>query len=329
MTARSAPSTDAGRPVLIVGGTGQDGFYLTDLLTRDGVRVFGLGRGGLTDSAGENAGAGFGIEDADAVASFVAAKKPAAIYYLAAHHRSAEDPPESISESLEKSFATHVRGLCRFLDAVRDESPETKLFYAASSHVFGDPETAPQTEETPFLPVNVYGITKAAGIQLCRLYRRQHGIYASTGILYNHESPRRAPVFVGRKIVQAAVAISRGEQDTLTLGDLSAEVDWGAAEDTVAAMRAILTLDVPDDFIVASGELHSIGEFVEIAFGLLGLDPAKHIETDPGVITKSGQSRPLVGDASKLKAATGWAPGKSFEDIIAAMVVAEQKEAGA
>ncbi|HAT35658.1 MAG TPA: GDP-mannose 4,6 dehydratase [Rhodospirillaceae bacterium] len=213
--------------------------------------------------------------------------------------------------------------MANFLDAVSEKSPNSRLFYAASSHVFGNPEIAPQTEQTPFLPVNIYGITKVTGIQLCRLYRRQRGLYCCAGILYNHESPRRAATYVGRKIVKTAVAIKRGEADKLVLGNLDAEIDWGAAEDYVEAMRLILSQDDPDEFVIASGELHSIGEVVDVAFGALDLDPQKYLETNPDLITKSGQSRPLVGDASKLMQATGWTPKRGFEEIILSMVDAE------
>jgi GDPmannose 4,6-dehydratase len=321
MLGDSATASSKNRSALIVGSTGQDGYYLGQSLGNDGVDIVGVNRAGVTRGGPPEP---FSILDAAAVGKLVAECRPSQIYYLAAHHRSAQDAPEGISESLENSYATHVRGLVHFLDAIRDECPESRLFYAASSHVFGSPVTAPQNEETPFLPVNVYGVTKAAGIQLCRLYRRQHGLHCSVGILYNHESPRRSPAFVGRKIVQSAVAIKNGQMDKLTLGDLSAEIDWGSALDYVEAMRAILAHNAPDDFVIASGELHSIGDFVDIAFGALALDPQKHIEVNPGLITKSGQARPLVGDASKLREATGWAPKMSFEKIILSMISAEQ-----
>lgn len=314
--------TEASKCALIVGSTGQDGYYLGRSLTADGIEVIGVNRAGVK-MPGEAEPRPFSVLDAAAVAALVGESRPDQIYYLAAHHRSSEDAPEGISVSLERSLAIHVTGLANFLDAVRDKSPSSRLFYAASSHVFGDPDAAPQSEETPFRPVNIYGITKAAGIELCRLYRRQHGLYCCAGILFNHESPRRSPAFVGRKIVSSAVAIKQGRLDKLTLGDLSAEVDWGAAEDYVEAMRAILAVEVADEFVVASGELHSIGEFVELVFDALELNPSRYVETDREVITKSGQSRPLVGTAAKLRKATGWAPKRSFAQIIQGMVDAE------
>ena len=214
-------------------------------------------------------------------------------------------------------------GLTNFLDAMRSWNPNARLFYAASSHVFGDPVNVPQNEETPFRPISVYGITKVAGIELCRLYRKQHNVHCSNGILYNHESPRRSPDFIGRKVIKSAVAIKQGILDKLKVGDLSARVDWGAAEDTVEAMRAILNLDTADDFIVASGETHSVGEFVEFVFDILKLDAEKYVEVVPNLITKSSPMRTLVGSSAKLKKATGWAPKKSFEQIIIDMIAAE------
>jgi len=307
---------------MIVGFTGQDGYYLGQSLRSDGIECVGVSRAGVT-LPGQSVVKPMNILDAVAVAKLIAECCPSQIYYLAAHHRSSEDPPETISESLDKSYDTHVRGLVNVLDAIRDECPKSRLFYAASSHVFGNPVSSPQDEATPFLPANVYGVTKAAGVQLCRLYRRTHGIHCSAGILFNHESPRRSPSFVGRKIVRAAVAIKEKKLDKLTLGDLSAEIDWGAAVDYVEAMRAILRLDAPDDFVIASGELHSIGAFVEIVFDILNLNSKDHIEIEPGLITKSGQTHPLVGDARKLREATGWQPRMSFNQVIQSMVEAE------
>ena len=322
MSGMSVSSSAKPGPALIIGCTGQDGYYLSKSLASDEVDCIGVSRSGVS-FPGRSVVDPLNILDAVAISKLIADCRPSEIYYLAAHHRSSEDPPETVSESLGKSYDTHVQGLVNVLDGIRDEFSESRLFYAASSHVFGNPPSSPQNEETPFLPINVYGITKAAGVQLCRLYRRTHGIHCSAGILYNHESPRRSPSFVGRKIVRAAVAIKEKKRDKLILGDLSAEIDWGAAVDYVEAMRAILRLEVPDDFVIASGELHSIGAFVEIVFDRLNLNSKDHVEIKPGLITKPSQAQRLVGDARKLREATGWQPKMSFEQVIHSMVDAE------
>ncbi len=315
---REKPSIRA----MIVGSAGQDGFYLGRSLQADGIEIVGITRSGVL-LPWETAIRPFSMLDPESVSSLVKEVNPQQIYYLPAYHQSSESTLENTNVSLKHSIDIHIMGLTNFLDAMRRWNPNARLFYAASSHVFGDPVVVPQNEETPFRPINVYGITKVAGIELCRLYRKQHGLHCSNGILYNHESPRRSPDFVGRKVIKSAVAIKRGKLEKLKLGDLSARVDWGAAEDTVEAMRAILNLDTADDFIVASGETHSVGEFVEFVFNTLKLDAKKYVEVDPKVINKPSRKRTLVGSSTKLKKASGWAPKKSFEQIILDMIAAE------
>lgn len=291
---------------LIVGSAGQDGTLLGEHLRARGDTVTGLPRGERT--AGE-------------VEQLVQDGRPDAIYYLAAYHHSSEDPPIEPLALFERSAAVHVTQLLYFLEAIRKRAPAARLFYAASSLIFGEPAETPQTEDTPFRPICVYGITKTAGVQLCRHYRRTHGVYASVGILYNHESPLRAPKFVSKKIVRAAHEIARGTRDRLVLGDLSAELDWGYAPDYVDAMHRILALPSPDDFVVATGEAHTVRELVELAFGQLGLDWRRHVEENRALITRPPLRR--IGDASKLAAATGWRPATSFEAMVRALVEAE------
>lgn len=307
---------------MIVGSAGQDGYYLGRSLLSDGIEFVGITRSGVL-LPWETTIRPFSLLDPDSVSALIKEVNPHQIYYLPAYHQSSESKLENTNVSLKHSIDIHITGLANFLDAMRTWSPRARLFYAASSHVFGDPVIVPQNEKTPFRPINVYGITKLAGIEVCRLYRNQHGLYCSNGILYNHESPRRSPDFVGRKVIKSAVAIKQGKLDKLKLGDLSAMVDWGAAEDTVEAMRAILSIDTADDFIVASGETHSVGEFVEFVFNALKLDAKKYVEVEPKLITKSSRKRTLVGSSAKLKKATGWAPKKSFEQIILDMIAAE------
>jgi GDPmannose 4,6-dehydratase len=196
--------------------------------------------------------------------------------------------------------------------------PQTRLFYAASSHIFGTPESDRQNEETPLRPNSAYGISKAAGLQCCQLYRRQKGIFASTGILFNHESPLRKPSFLSQKIVHGALRAERDPAYKLVLGDLEARVDWGYAPDYVDAMYRILQLPEASDFVVASGELHTVREFAQAAFGAVGLDWRRHVETDARLLNKI--SHPLRGDSGKLRSATGWTPTVSFVELVTGLV---------
>ena len=224
---------------------------------------------------------------------------------------------------VRKSTDVHVTGLACFLEAIRLHSPETRLFYAGSSLVFGEPGTDMQDEMTPFDPRCVYGITKAAGLRLCRYYREKHGVFASGGILFNHESPLRQSKFVIPKIIHAAFAVSRGSAEKLHLGDLSARVDWGYAPDYVEAMTRILRIREPGDFVIATGETHSVQEVVERIFGSLGLDWREHVEVTREILTR--RRSPLCGNASRLHAATGWQPTVSFHEMLEILLEAQAK----
>jgi GDPmannose 4,6-dehydratase len=288
---------------VIVGAHGQDGRLLGDRLERAGRSIIRLGRGDI-DLLNPAAGV-----------ALVQRHHPRTVYYLAAHHHSSEDPlGDADAELLRKSFDVHVTGLVNILEAMRRCSPSTRLFYAASSHVFGQSDQPLQNELTPLNPTCAYGITKTAGVHCCRYYRNTRGLFASVGILYNHESPYRSPKFVSQKIIRGARAIASGRQDQLILGDLSARVDWGYAPDYVEAMRGILELPKADEFVIATGESHSVQEFVEIVFAALGLDWRRHVRENAAQITK--QRRNLSGDASKLKRATGWQPTVSFRQMV-------------
>jgi GDPmannose 4,6-dehydratase len=257
----------------------------------------------------------FDIQSIGHVQQIVSDFTPDEIYYLAAHHHAAEAISHNDYDLVQRSFAVNTFGLHNFLDVALSAAPRCKIFYASSSHVFGEPVTEIQTEETPFNPICAYGISKAAGVQLCRYYRRRHGAFVSVGILYNHESPKRAPHFVFRKVVKAAVDISLHHADKLTVGSLDSRVDWGYAPDYVDAMWRILQLNDPHDFVVASGELHSVRELVEIAFGAVGLDWQAYVEVDPAIARKR-RSGVLRGDSSKLRRYTGWSAKKSFREMI-------------
>lgn len=287
----------------IIGHKGQDGRLLGESLQQQGHTVIGVGRGDLD------------LLDVAAVKAFLRTERPDHLYYLAAYHHSSEDRVEiSEAELFRLSFDTHLHGLVGCLEGIRQAAPKARLFYAASSHIFGQPEDSPQTELTPFQPQNIYGISKAAGIEACRYYRRTHGTHAACGILYNHESPYRSANFVSQKIIRGALAIARAESDHLTLGNIDAAIDWGYAPDFVEAMTRILALDSAEDFIVATGQTHTVGEFAEQAFAALGLNWRKHVKVNPSLLTKT-QSL-LVGDSAKLRNATGWQPTIGFSEMV-------------
>jgi GDPmannose 4,6-dehydratase len=270
------------------------------------------------------------VLDRTSVDRVVRAFEPDAVFYLAAfHHSSEEECPFDDAELYLRSHDVHVRGPSNFLETLRRHAPHARFFYAASSHCFGEASTSLQDESTPLRPACPYGISKAAGVQLCRMYRARHGLQASCGFLYNHESPLRSPGFLSAKIVRGAVEIARRQRDRLVLGDLSARVDWGYAPDYIDAMIRIVRLDAADDFVIASGRAHSVGDFVSTAFGHLEIDWRQHVDTDASLLTKSRPAAALVGDSSKLRRQTGWAPSVSFADMVRLLVDAELRRTAA
>ena len=275
--------TDRARPsALVVGSKGQDGQILTALLAKRGYRVVGLSRSSTTDSCGKVLHR-LDVLDPRAVQGLIEQLRPSEIYYLAAVHGSSEQVSPLESESLwVASYDVHVRGLVNCLTAVAAHSPSTRLSMPGSSHVFGMPRRGRQTDRTPFQPISVYGITKAAGMQVCRMFREQRSVFAAAGILYNHESHLRPLSFVSRKIVVAAVQISRGERQHVDIKDLTSRVDWGYAPDYTDAMSRILALATPDDFVVATGRAYSVREFASLAFEAVGLDWAMHVQSVTG-----------------------------------------------
>jgi GDPmannose 4,6-dehydratase len=302
------------KKAIIVGCNGQDGRLLYENLSEKNYRIIGIDKFLSQPNSGETC-ITLDISNYQAVSSLIKTHLPDEIYYLAAFHHSSEDLfREENNELFRQSFQINVFALVNFLEAMRMFAQSGRLFYAASSHVFGNTSSKLQTEETPFNPVGIYGITKAAGIHACRFYRNQHQLFVSTGILYNHESQYRQPMFVTTKIVDAAINIINGVQNKLLLGNLSAEVDWGYAPDYVEAFRRILASAVPDDFIIATGEKHTVRDFVEITFGYLGLDWTKYVEENPKIISKD--SLTLVGNPRKLMQITGWKPSVDLQGMI-------------
>ncbi len=310
--------------VLVVGADGQDGKLLAENVAASGATFRGIDRDGEVD-----------IGDPASIARAVADFQPTELHYLAAYHHSSEDKrlgggPGATGDAghlgklFARSFAVHVTGLVNTLEAVKAHAPGCGVFYAASSHAFAGSGTEMQDESTPFAPLDAYGITKVAGVHVCRSYRAR-GVRASSGFLYNHESRYRGRGFVSSRIVDGAVAAreakNRGEPFFVKLGHLGAVVDWGYAPDYVAAMRAIAArtaAGTPDDYVVATGVAHTVGDFAREAFAAVGLDFHDHVEEDPSILHK----RPgrLVGDASKLRRETGWAPSVSFAEMVKMLV---------
>jgi GDPmannose 4,6-dehydratase len=308
------------KTALVVGSGGQDGRLLVEKLAQDG-RVVGLDVTGTTRHGFEGElPPKVLLTSSPEVDALVSRVRPDEIYYLAAHHHSAEERPNDASE-LRACLDVHVLGLVNVLDAVTRHVPACRVFYAGSSHMFGRPETAPQSERTPFAPKNPYAITKVAAAHTCALYR-ERGVHASVGILYNHESTRRGPQFVTTRIVRGARAAKKDPSFRLQLGSLSAVVDWGYAPDYVDAMTRIVAQDTPDDYVIATGEPHTVRDFAELAFRAVGLDWADYVTETAGLV--KGVQATLIGDASKLRTRTGWKPTVSFEQMVNLLALAEE-----
>jgi GDPmannose 4,6-dehydratase len=307
---------------LVIGAGGQDGTFLTELLARRGDKVVCVSRNKVWSAPAEKWDA-MDILKPEQVLSLIQKTQPAECYYLPAFHHSAEDAGllPGDPELFEKSHAIHVRSLVYFLHAIAKTSPQTRLLYAASSHVFGSPATQPQDESTPLNPENVYGITKTTGIHCCRHFRNELGVFAAVGILFNHESPLRPAKFISQKIARGVLAFQKDKTKKLVLGDLDAIVDWGYAGDYAEAMTRILGHATPEDFVVATGEPRTVGEFLQTACEIAGVDWRECAMTNPALLKK--KSVPLTGNSGKLRRATGWQPQVSFREMIRLMLQAE------
>lgn len=310
---------------LITGSDGQDGSYLCDSLTEDGWDICKITRHGVfLNNRNESP---VNLTDAAAIDAIINEFQPHQIYHLAAHHHSAEQSDQDSIGTLRKSFQVHVDAFLGILEGVARHVPKCRVFYAASSHVFGVPVDAPQTEETPLNPVCAYGVSKFAGIKIGQLFRNQHGVHACSGILYNHESPRRAKTFLIPSIVEQGMAIKKGEANSISVGNLDARVDWGYAPDYVDAMRRILEVDGADDYIVASGDLHSVNDVIKYVIKKLKLPDSTTINEDKSRLVKPNQNIPLVGDFRKLTERTGWKPTVGFDELIAKIIDARLADA--
>jgi len=311
---------------IIIGCNGQDGTYLFQKLEKQGYEIIGIGKDVIRSTLPESIQP-VDIVDKKDIYNLLSMYKPDEIYHLAAVHRSSEDIHFDDAEWFRQSFDVNVCSLINILDGIKKYSEHSRLFYAASSHIFGYPIENVQHEGTTFNPNCIYGITKTTGVHACRFYRENHAIFASVGILYNHESPLRSSKFVSKKIVKAAVAIKNKLQERLIVGNLDANIDWGYAPDYVEAMYRILQLPTPGDFIISSGYSHTVRDFVKGVFEYLDLDWRKYVVEDPRLITKK-EKRNLKGDYTKLKSITGWEPTVSFNDLIKIIIKYELRHSG-
>ena len=302
---------------VIVGSHGQDGKFAFDLLAEKGYEVIGIDRG-VVKTHGTKWDTVVDIADKNAVSQFLKEVQPDEVYYLAAFHHSSEDQEIDETELFEQSYAVNVFSYLNFLQEIRLYSSKTRIFYAASSLIFGEADTEVQDETTPFRPNSAYGITKLDGLMMSRYYREKYGVFAAVGIFYNHESEYRSGKFISMKIVEAAVNIKKGIQSELVIGDLAAEVDWGYAHDYIDASYRILQLEDADEYIIATGQKHSIQQLVSAAFGYVGLDWKQYVRENKAILTR--RRKPMVGNPEKLKQATGWQSKIGFDEMIRKMV---------
>jgi GDPmannose 4,6-dehydratase len=314
------------RVALITGITGQDGSYLAELLLAKGYIVHGIVRRSSTFSTQRiehifnRLNLHYGdVTDGGAMARLVAEVEPDELYNLAAqsHVRVSFDQPAYTAEAVGL-------GALNVLEAAR-VVPGCRVYQASSSEMYGQVAETPQRETTPFRPRSPYGVAKVYAHWITVNYRESYGMHASCGILFNHESPRRGETFVTRKITRAAARIASGIPETLYLGNLDARRDWGHAADYVEAMWLMLQQDEPDDYVIATGETHSVREFCERAFAHVGLDYRDHVEIDPRYY-RPAEVDLLQGDASKARRQLGWAPRVTFDGLVAGMMDAELQE---
>jgi GDPmannose 4,6-dehydratase len=322
---------------LITGITGQDGSYLAEMLLSKGYQVHGIIRRAsvfnterLKDiyqdpyEGNRRIFLHYGdLSDASNLNQLIKNIKPDEIYNLGAqsHVKVSFEIPE---------FTANVTalGTLRLLDAIRENEIKTKFYQAGSSEMFGDVLKTPQSEKTPFNPVSPYGAAKVFAHHLCKIYREGYGMFICNGILFNHESPRRGKTFVTRKITTGIAAILSGKQDKIYLGNLDAKRDWGYAPEYVQAMWLMLQQDKPDDYVIATGETHSIREFLDVAFGLVGIKSwKKYVGIDPKYY-RPVEVNVLQGDFSKARKVLGWRPKVKFKELVKIMLEADMREAG-
>lgn len=316
------------KKALITGITGQDGSYLAEFLLSKGYEVHGIVRRvaiedpehrlwrirHILDKIFLHAAS---MESFASIFNVVGHVRPDECYHLAAQ--------SFVSYSFEDEFSTigtNINGTHFVLAAIKERAPHCKVYFAASSEMFGLAKETPQNEDTPFCPRSPYGISKVAGFDLTRNYREAYGLHALSGILFNHESPRRGFEFVTRKVTNAVAKIKLGLAKQLRLGNLDAKRDWGFAGDYVKAMWLMLQQDQPEDYVIATGEAHSVKELVEIAFGYAGLDWTEYVTIDQNLF-RPAEVFELKGDFGKARRNLGWEPTVSFKDLVYRMLDAD------
>jgi GDPmannose 4,6-dehydratase len=311
---------------LITGITGQDGSHLADLLLEKGYEVFGMVRRSSTESFERISHlvdrvtlVQADLLDQPSLVGAIEEAQPTEIYNLAAQ----SFVPTSWKQPVLTAEFTAV-GVTRMLEAMRRVDPAIRFYQASSSEMFGKVREVPQTETTPFYPRSPYGVAKVYGHFITVNYRESYGLFAVSGILFNHEGPRRGLEFVTRKISDGVARIKLGLADELRLGNLDAKRDWGYAGDYVEAMWMMLQADEPDDYVIATGEEHSVREFAEIAFEHAGVDLERHVVLDPEFL-RPAEVDHLVGDATKAREKLGWVPRVSFRELAEMMVDADHE----
>ena len=313
------------RRALIIGIAGQDGSLLAELLLGEGYDVFGVVRQPVSTRFENLEAIRSDLEllqadvlDELSLVDVITSCRPHEVYNLAS--------PSFVPMSWRQPVLTAefaAVGCTALLEAIRRVDDGIRFYQASSSEIFGEPREVPQTEETPLAPVTPYGVAKAYAHFITRSYRRRYGLHASSGILYNHESPRRPLDFVTRKITNAAAAISLGLADEVSLGNLDARRDWGYARDFVRAMWLMLQQEEPGDYVIASGESHSVRELAECAFARVDLDWEDHVRVDDSLLRGKAELYDLVGDASKAREELGWSPTIDFEGLVHLLVDAD------
>lgn len=308
---------------LITGVTGQDGSYLAESLLRDGMMVYGLMRRSSVDNTTRIAHlldndcfrvVRGDLTDALSIYRVVDEVRPDEVYNLGAmsHVRISFDQPSY-------TYDTITTGTLNLLEAIRRFAPNARYYQASSSEMFGKVLETPQRESTPFNPRSPYGCAKAAAHYQTVNYREAYGLHASCGILFNHESPRRGENFVTRKITKAVAAIEAGKQSKIALGNLQAKRDWGYAKEYVEAMKQMVRASGPDDYVIATGETHTVEEFLDVAFGCVGRFWQDHVVIDPELFRPTEVDL-LLGDASKAQRQLGWKPETTFKQLVELMV---------
>src|SRR5687768_4033539 len=309
---------------LITGITGQDGSYLAELLLEEGYEVIGMFRRAsamnfdrITPIQEHVELVPGDLHDEASLINVLRENRPDEVYNLAAQSfvQTSFTQPVLTGE-------TTALGVTRLLDAIRIVDPEIRFYQASSSEMFGKVVEVPQTEKTPLYPRSPYGVAKVYGHWITINYRESYGLHASSGMLFNHESPRRGIEFVTRKITHAVARIKLGLQEELRLGNLDAQRDWGFAGDYVEAMWLMLQQEEPDDYVVAMGETHTIAEFAELAFAHVGLSWQEFVKVDPALLRPADVDL-LIGDPSKAQAKLGWKPRMSFKQLVSTMVDAD------